>query len=96
VGNEKQGLGTGGLGTWDEALPAAGACQHHPLNLFCGSIKPTNLKKNSFLAEPCGDVYENKGSAYHWRSQSRNVIENKGSYTFIAGMLVKRKVVSRW
>ena len=43
VGNEKQGLGTGGWG--DEGLPTAGACQHHSLNLSCGSRRLTNLEK---------------------------------------------------
>jgi hypothetical protein len=41
--------------------------------------------------EQSGDVYENKGPAFHGRSQSRNVVENKGSYAPMAGMLLKRK-----
>ena len=39
------------------------------------------------MNERSGDVYENKGSAFHERWQSRNVIENKGSYASKAGML---------
>jgi hypothetical protein len=30
------------------------------------------------------------------RARTGNVIENKGSYAFIAGMLLKRKVVRFW
>jgi hypothetical protein len=38
-----------------------------------------------------GNVYENKGSAFHSPRQSGNVTENTGSYEFKAGMLLKRK-----
>ena len=38
--NRGYGQGTGG-----EGLPAADACQHHSLNLSCGSRKPTDLEK---------------------------------------------------
>jgi hypothetical protein len=46
--------------------------------------------------EQHGNVYENKGSAFHSPQQSGNVIENKDSCAFNAGMLLKRKVVSNW
>ena len=42
-------LGTGGRGLRDEALAAADSCQHHSLNLSCGSRKPTNLEENFFF-----------------------------------------------
>jgi hypothetical protein len=43
------------------------------------------------------DVYENKGPAFNTLGQSWNVIENKASYAFKAGMLLKRKEVDgRW
>jgi hypothetical protein len=45
--------------------------------------------------EPCGNVCENKGSAFRSPRRSGNVIENKGSYASKAGMLLKSKVVSR-
>ena len=47
-------------------------------------------KKNSLkISDQCGDVYENKGSAFHERRQSGNVAENKGSYALKAGMSLK-------
>jgi hypothetical protein len=47
-------------------------------------------KKNSLkMSDQCGDVYENKGSAFHEGRQSGNVAENKGSYALRAGMLLK-------
>jgi hypothetical protein len=48
------------------------------------------------LKERSGNVFENKGSAFHRPSQSGNIIENKGSYASKAEMLLKIKVVSRW
>ena len=47
------------------------------------------------MKEQGGNVYENKGSAFHGWEHSGNVIENKGSYALKAGMLVKRKDVGR-
>jgi len=41
------------------------------------------------MKERNGNVYENKGSAFHGPEQSGNVIENKDSYEFEAGMLLK-------
>ena len=62
MGNEKQGLGTGGWGLGDEGLPAAGGCQHHSLNLSCGSRKPVNLeKKFFFLGSDAGMLLKTKG-----------------------------------
>ena len=34
-------------------------------------------------------VYENKGSVFHRLRRSGNVIENKGTYPYIPGMLLK-------
>ena len=46
-----------------------------------------NLKMNA----RCGNVIENKGSRFEHREQTRNTTQNKGGYTLIAGMLLKRK-----
>jgi hypothetical protein len=46
------------------------------------------------LNEQHGNVYENKGSCFEHREQSRNTTQNKGGYTLIAGMLLKRKQVA--
>jgi len=43
------------------------------------------------LNEQRGNVCENKGSRFKHREQSRNTTQNKGGYTLIAGMLLKRK-----
>jgi hypothetical protein len=43
--------------------------------------------------EQHGDVYENKGSAFHILRQSGKLIENTGSCELKAGMLLKRKDV---
>jgi hypothetical protein len=51
--------------------------------------KEDSLKLN----ELSGDVYENKGSAFHRPGQSANVVENTGSYALKAGMSLKRKEV---
>jgi len=52
-------------------------------------------KKNSLkMSDRCGDVYENKGSAFHERCQSGNVAENKGSCALKAGMLLKRSMLA--
>ena len=50
----------------------------------------------SKVKERRGNVYENKGSAFHMQGRSGNVIENKCSYALKAGMLLKRQVVIRW
>jgi hypothetical protein len=78
VGRErKTGAGDGA----DEGLPAAGAWQDHAVNLSCGSRKPAKLEKEFlFLTERTGNVYENKGSAFHERERRGNVYENKGAY----------------
>jgi len=41
--------GTWGWGLGDEGLLPADACQHHSLDLSCGSRKPTNLEKELFF-----------------------------------------------
>jgi hypothetical protein len=48
VGGELR-TGTGGWGRGNEGLPATGACQHHSLDLSCGSRKPTNPEKGLFF-----------------------------------------------
>jgi len=50
--------------------------------------------QNIKMKERCGDVYENKGSAFSRPRRSGNVIENKGSYAQNAGMLLKTKSVT--
>jgi hypothetical protein len=77
------------LGTGEECLPAVDACQHHLLDFSCGQRKPNDLEKEFFLTERCGNVYENKGPLLTNLERSWNVLENKGTYTFKAGMLMK-------
>jgi hypothetical protein len=48
------------------------------------------------MQERGGNVYENKGPGFHSPAQSGNVIENKDTYEFKAGMLLRRKVVGMW
>jgi hypothetical protein len=38
-----------GWGLGDEGPPLAGACQHHSLDLSCGSRKPTNPEREFFF-----------------------------------------------
>ena len=45
------------------------------------------------MQEQSGNVYENKGQGFHGPTKSGNVIENKDTYEFKAGMLLKTKVV---
>jgi hypothetical protein len=47
------------------------------------------------MKERSGNVYENKGSAFHSPKESGNVIENKDSYVLKAGMLLKTQHVGR-
>ena len=46
------------------------------------------------MKDQYANVYENKGPILKLREISGNVVENTYSYTFIAGMLLKIKVVS--
>jgi hypothetical protein len=46
------------------------------------------------MNERGGNVYENKGSAFHSPIESWNVVENKDSYALKAGMLLKTQHVS--
>jgi hypothetical protein len=81
------GLEAGDWGT-KACLPLAGAGITRSI---CSAAQESllALKRILFLRELCADVYENKGPATDGRSQSRNVIENKGGYTLIARMLLK-------
>ena len=45
------------------------------------------------MNEQSVNLYENKGSVFHRRPQSGNVIENKDSYALKAGMLLKTQHV---
>jgi len=47
------------------------------------------------MHERYGNVVENKGRLWKTPQESRNVVENKGSYSLKAVMLLKIKVVSR-
>jgi hypothetical protein len=49
--------------------------------------------EDSKTTEQCGNIIENKGSRFENQEQSRNPIQNKGSYTLIAGMLLKREEI---
>ena len=77
MGNEKQGLGTR-----DEGLPSAGACQHHSLNLSCDSKRPTNLEKEFFFRQ------NNAG-------MSMKTKDRCGKTGGEAGMLLKTQTVTR-
>ena len=46
-------------------------------------------KESLKVKERCGNVYENKGSAFHRSARSWNLIENKDTYTSILCMLLK-------
>ena len=46
------------------------------------------------LNEPCGNVYENKGSVFHRSARSWNLIENKGGYPLKARMLLKKDILA--
>jgi hypothetical protein len=72
------GLGTGCWALAEKGLPVAGAFQHRWPNLFSGSREPTQPEKNSF-SERTGNVYENKGSAFHERERSGNIYEKTGT-----------------
>jgi hypothetical protein len=79
VVNEKQGLGTGGWGLGNEALPAADA------RSMIRSIRPAAQEglpafKKIFLTERCGNIIENKGPLWKTLWRSGNLIENKGGY----------------
>jgi hypothetical protein len=45
------------------------------------------------MSDRRGNVYENKGPAFSMPRQSGNVAENKDSYAYKAGMLLKIKEV---
>jgi hypothetical protein len=51
-------------------------------------------ERETILKERSGNVYENKGSAFHTPEQSGDIIENAGSYESNAVILLKRKDVS--
>jgi hypothetical protein len=92
---EKKGLGTRGWGLGDDGLPIAGACQHHSLNLPCGSRRPTNLETELlFLTERSRNIYENKGLLLKKWERSWYVAENKGTYMLNVRMLLKTQIVS--
>jgi hypothetical protein len=70
------GLGTGGR------RPARRQSVPAPLAQSVLRLKKANRpwKRILFLTEPRGNVYENKGGAFHGLWRAGNVIENKGSY----------------
>jgi hypothetical protein len=47
------------------------------------------------MKERSGNVHENKGPVFHSPVESGNIVENKDSYAFKAGMLLKTQHVSR-
>jgi hypothetical protein len=50
-------------------------------------------ENSSKVNEQCGNVYEKKGPLWKTGWKSGNVTENKGTYAFRAGILLKRKDV---
>jgi hypothetical protein len=71
-------------GAWGWALGAK-ACPPPVRASITRSICPAaqeslpTLKKDYFLTDQGGNVYENKGSAFHGRGRTWNVYENKGT-----------------
>ena len=86
MGNRKQGLGTG---CW--RLGKANS----QFGQDVGWAAPKKQKDSSKMHDQSGKVIENKGQLWKTPQENGNVTENKGSYTFKAGMLLKRKVVGR-
>ncbi len=56
-----------------------------------GSGVEMKERNSSKLDELCGNVYENKGPAFHGREESGNVVENKDSYALKSGNVVEKK-----
>jgi len=52
-------------------------CNSLGQNVF--STKESGYRSDFKMKQQCGDVYENKGAAFHGPMESGNVIENKGS-----------------
>ena len=67
-----------------------------PFGQDVGCSEARKQKDSSKMQEQSGNVYENKGPGFHGPTKSGNVIENKDTYEFKAGMLLKRKVVGMW
>jgi hypothetical protein len=95
VGNARNNP-TGGLGLpWLPKVPAlrksdllAGVlCQPSTFNSGC------QFEKNSFLTERSLNVIENKGPLWKTWGRSLNVYENKYTYPFNPGMLLKTQGV---
>jgi hypothetical protein len=60
-------------------------------------MRESNRENSLKMTERRANLYENKGSVFHRLRRSGNVIENKASYSFNTGMLMKTKEVDgRW
>jgi hypothetical protein len=60
-----------------------------------GPFSEEKEKRNSLkMRGRHGNVYENKGQAFHGGWRSGNVVENKGSYALKAGMLLKTSMLA--
>jgi hypothetical protein len=64
-----------------------------PFGQDVGCSEARKQKDSSKMQEQSGNVYENKGPGFHGPTKSGNVIENKDTYEFKAGMLMKTKEV---
>ena len=53
------------------------------------NLRGGRKENSSKLKERSGNVYENKGPLWKTCPESRNVIENKGTYRLNPGMLLK-------
>ena len=90
----------GGEGwTWGSGVSESGwglEKADSPFGQDVGCSEARKQKDSSKMQEQSGNVYENKGPGFHGPTKSGNVIENKDTYEFKAGMLLKSKVVGMW
>jgi aspartate carbamoyltransferase regulatory subunit len=75
------------LQTAREIVPAS--TKTRKLVSYAQEVDSGKREKKDFLKlkDRSGNIYENKGSAFHSPGQSGNVIENTGSYALKAAML---------
>ena len=88
-------MGTKGW-TWVSGTSESGqglGKANSPFGQDVGCSEARKQKDSSKMQEQSGNVYENKGQGFHGPTKSGNVVENKDTYEFKAGMLLKTKVV---
>ena len=85
--------------TWVSGVSESGSGLEKANSQFGQDVGCTEAKKqkdSSKMQEQSGNVYENKGPGFHGPTKSGNVVENKDTYEFKAGMLLETKVVGMW